>query len=373
MKPEDRAAQAAGTDVPWWWTEIGDDEAGAIAEAIRCHRVQSGPICRELELRLAGQLHVAHVVLTSSGSAALAAALMACGIGPGDEVILPAASYIATAHACLLVGARVVLVDTCADRPVIDTGRIEAAVTERTRAIMPVHLNGSACDMGAIGVIAERHGLRVIEDTAQAFCSRTADGFLGTLGDVGAFSMSIAKLMTTGEGGFAATNDDRLAGRLHKARNQGVNVVADNRFDAPGFNFRLTDMLAAMGLVQLRKVPQKIDGARRVYAFYEEALVGLPYIELMPCRIEEGELPLWPVALCRDRQRVVQGLAARGIQTRAVNPCLAESPQLHCPGRFENAERFAAAGLRLPGGPDQPRENLERTAAALREIEVEMG
>jgi len=367
MKPEDKATQAPA-DVPWWWTDIGDDEAEAIAEAIRGHRIQCGPLCRELESVLAGHLQVAHVVMTSSGSAALAASLMACGIGPGDEVILPAASYIATAHACLLVGARAVLVDICPDRPVIDPGRIEEAVTGKTRAIMPVHLNGAPCDMTAIGAIAERHGLRVVEDAAQAFCSRTNDGFLGTHGDAGAFSMSIAKLVTTGEGGFAVTNDPGLAGRLHKARNQGVQVVADNRFDAAGFNFRLTDMLAAMGLAQMRKVQQKADAARRVYAFYAEALADLPGMDLVPCRIEEGELPLWPVALCRDREHVVEQLAARGIQTRAVNPCLAESPQLQCPGRFENAERFAATGLRLPGGPDQPLENLERAAEALREI-----
>ncbi len=371
MKADDTAPQASGTTVPWWWTDIGEDEARAIVAAIRDHRIQFGPLCRELESLLAGHLKVAHAVAMSSGSAALAAALMACGIGPGDEVILPAASYIATAHACLLLGAKVVLVDTCADRPVIDPARIEAAVTGKTRAIMPVHLNGAACDLASIRGVAERHGLRVVEDAAQAFHSRNAGGFLGTQSDVGAFSMSIAKLVTTGEGGFAVTNDDDLAGRLHKARNQGVQAVADNRFEAPGFNFRLTDMLAAMGLAQVRKVRQKAEAARRVYAFYAEALAGLPGIELMPCRLDEGELPLWPVALCRHRGRVVELLAARGIQTRPVNPCLSESPHLHCPGRFENAERFAAAGLRLPGGPDQPMENLERTAEALQALNTE--
>ncbi|MBT3295611.1 MAG: DegT/DnrJ/EryC1/StrS family aminotransferase [Verrucomicrobia bacterium] len=362
------ATPAARSDVPWWWVDIGDDEARAIVAAIRDHRIQCGPICRELESRLAEELQVAHVVMMSSGSAALAAALMACGIGPGDEVIIPAASYIATAHACLLIGAKVVLVDIGPDRPVIDPAGIEAAVTDKTRAIMPVHLNGAACDMGAIGAIAKRHGLRVVEDAAQAFCSRTSDRFLGTQGDVGAFSMSIAKLVTTGEGGFAVTNDDDLADRLHKARNQGVQAVANNLFDALGFNFRLTDMLAAMGVAQLGKLEEKVDTTRRVYAFYKEALADLPTIDLLPCRIDEGELPLWPVALCRDRERVVELLAARGIQTRPVNPCLAESPQVHCAGRFENAQRFAAAGLRLPGGPDQPRENLERTAEALHDI-----
>ncbi len=363
-----RNSTSKGAAVPWWWNDVGDDEAKGITDAIRDHRIQCGPVCAELEARLGETLKVGHVVMTSSGSAALAVALMACDVGHGDEVIIPAASYIATAHACLLVGAKVVLVDICSDRPVIDPDAIEAAVTERTKAIMPVHLNGIACNMGAVTAVAQRHDLLVVEDSAQAFYSSTPEGYLGTQGDVGAFSMSIAKLLTTGEGGFAATNDEGLAERLHKARNQGVRTIADNRFDAAGFNFRLTDVLSAMGLVQLGKLTEKADGVRRVYSFYEEALADLSGIDLLPSRLSEGELPLWPVALCRDRDRVEKLLAEQGIQTRPVNPCLAASAHLACQGHFDNAELFAAEGLRLPGGPDQPRENLERVADALAEI-----
>ncbi len=354
--------------VPWWFTDLGEDEIRAIAESIRARHIQCGPVCAELEERLAGILEVPHVVMTSSGSAALAMSLLACGVGPGDEVIIPAATYIATAHACLLAGARIRLVDVLPDRPLIDPSAIEAAVTAKTRAVIAVHLNGAACDMGAVNAVAAKHGLKVIEDAAQAFGSRNAAGALGTQSHVGAFSMSIAKLIATGEGGFVATSDADVHAALLRLRNQGVHSIANNVFDGFGFNFRLTDMLAGMGLAQVAKLPAKTEAVKRLYALYAGQLSGHHYLRMMEMRMDSGEVPLWAIVLCAEREKVADLLEQRGIQTRPVNPCLGKSPHLGTPGRFPNAERFCAAGLRIPSGPDQPLENLERTVAALHEI-----
>ncbi len=358
--------------VPWWFTDLGDDEIRAMAAAIRDRHIQCGPVCAELERKLAEILGVPYVVTASSGSAALALSLLACGVGPGDEVIVPAATYIATAHACLLAGARVRLVDVLPNRPLIDPAAVEAAITEKTRAVIAVHLNGAACDMAAINAVAGQHGLRVIEDAAQALGSRNAAGALGTQGDAGAFSMSIAKLIATGEGGFVATRDADTHRKLIGLRNQGVRSIVKNVFDGFGFNFRLTDMLAAMGVAQTAKLPAKIAAVKGLYERYAEQLANLSYLRMLNMRMEDGEVPLWAVVLCAEREMVVDLLEQRGIQTRPVNPCLAASPHLDNAGHFPNAERFCAAGLRIPSGPDQSPENLERTIEALHDIAGDM-
>ena len=347
--------------IPWWRTDLGREEADRLGQAVFDRTINQGRLCRELEERIAQRLGANHVITCASGSAALALALLACGVKPGDEVIVPAATFIATAHAVLLVGGRVCLVDVLPDRPLIDPAAVAAAITPRTRAIIAVHLNGGGCDIGAL----KRFGLPVIEDSAQAFCSRGTESWLGTSGAAGTFSMSIAKLLTTGEGGFLVTGDDATAVAARRLRNQGVDLIGDNVFNRFGFNFRLTDLQAAVGLVQLDRLDDKIGAVTEVYRFYREALPGL---SLIPVDLQGGEVPLWTQAMSGDRDRLQVSLAARGIQLRPFNPCLADCEHLRTPGDFGNARRFAAQGFTLPSGPNQPRADLEEVVTALNEV-----
>ena len=358
----------AEKEVPWWWTEIGEKELKGVEDAVRNRHINRGPMCEQLEGRLAEVLGISHVVLTTSGSAALLLSLLACGVGPGDEVILPAYTFIAGAHAVLLLGARVKLVDVGPDRPLLDATRIEAALTDRTKVIMPVHLNGMACDMAAINAVAARHRLKVVEDAAQAFAPRGADGPVGTLGNVGAFSMGITKLITTGEGGFVATKNQQTYTKLLKLRDHGVFAIADNVFNEFGFNLRFNDMLAGVGLAQLQRLPEKIEAVKGVYHFYRRQLGDLHYLKMIDMRLGEGELPLWGQALCAERDKVIGLLQERGIQTRPFHPCLADSKHLDASGDFPHARSCAAYGLILPSGTDQPLERLQRTVKALHDI-----
>ena len=351
--------------IPWWRTDLGDAEIDGVAEAIRGRHINRGPLCEELERRLAETLGVPYVVVTASGSVALLMSLLACGVGPGDEVIVPAETFIAGAHAALLLGAKIRLVDVRTDRPLIDASLIEQAITDRTKVVLPVHLNGMACDMAAIRDIARRRGVKVVEDAAQAFTSKGPDGALGTLADAGAFSMGITKLITTGEGGFVATAGEETDVKLRKLRNHGSLALADNVFGELGLNFRFNDMLAAVGLAQLGKLPEKLAALRRVHDFYRERLAGLHYIRMIDVRADEGELPLWIQAVCAEREEVIGLLRERGIQAKPFHPCLADSPHLDAAGDFPNAVHFAEHGLVLPSGPDQPQESLERTVEVL--------
>ena len=175
---------------------------------------RAGEYPRRFEQAFASYIGVKHAVSLPSCTSGLHLALAALGIGPGDEVIVPNRTWIATAHAPFLLGATVKLVDVEVDRPIINAKLIEQAITEKTRAIIPVHLCGRSADMRSINDIAQRHNLTVIEDTAQALGSRNADGFLGTFSDIGCFSLGVSKLISTGQGGVVVTRDQNTYEKL---------------------------------------------------------------------------------------------------------------------------------------------------------------
>ena len=190
--------------IPWWKTTFGEQEIQKVTEAISNGHISQGPITEEFETRLAEALDVPYVVATTSGSVALLMALMAFGIQPDDEVIVPNRTWIATAHAVKMIGAKVVLVDVQPDLPIMEVAQLEQKITPRTKAIIPVHLSGRSADMDAIREIAKAHGLLIIEDAAQALFSKYRGEYCGTQSDAGCFSFSVAKLLPTGQGGAIA-------------------------------------------------------------------------------------------------------------------------------------------------------------------------
>jgi dTDP-4-amino-4,6-dideoxygalactose transaminase len=253
--------------------DLGQEEIDALADVIRSGMVAQGPRVAELEKRFAEFTGVKHTVATANGTLALMAIFEGLGLGPGDEVITVSHTFAATANAILSTGANPVFVDIEPDTYLIDAKQIEAAITPRTRAIVPVHLYGLVADMDMIGAIADRHGLTVVEDACQAHGASFRDRKAGSFGH-GAFSLYATKNMTTAEGGFITTDDDQLADWVRRYRNQGMR--ARYQFEMLGFNYRMTDLNAAIGLVQLDKLPRGIERRRAVAARYDEAFAGLP-------------------------------------------------------------------------------------------------
>jgi dTDP-4-amino-4,6-dideoxygalactose transaminase len=356
--------------INWWRTSFNNGEAEAITHAVGQECISQGPIVAEFERQLASYLGVPYVVATTSGSMALLLSLWSAGIGRGDEVIVPNRTWIATAHAPFLLGATVKLVDVEPERPIIDVGQIEKAITSRTRAIMPVHLCGRSADMRSINEIARRHKLVVIEDAAQAFGSRNADGFLGTQSDMGCFSLSVAKIISTGQGGFIATKSDENYRKLIAMRTHGVGDTVNADWDLPGFNFRFTDILAAVGIVQLKLLPDRIEKVKAIYQRYAEGLTGLPFISLIPVDLENGEVPVYVEALCDCRDELVAFLAAQGIQCRPFYPNLDRARYFNASVHFPKSEPFGKGGVYLPAGPDQSLENIRYVIAAFHRFSV---
>lgn len=297
--------------IPFALPEIGEEEIQEVVSALRSGWVTTGPKTRQFEQDFSAFLgDDVESIAVNSATAGLHLALEAIGIEPGDEVILPSYTFTATAEVVRYLGAIPVMVDVLDQNFNIDPAAVEAAITPRTRAIMPVHFAGLSCDMDALLAIAQRHGLKIVEDAAHALPTTWAGRNIGTLGsDVTVFSFYANKTMTTGEGGMVVTRNPEIAKRCRIMRLHGISRDAFDRYVstspawfyevvAPGFKYNMTDMAAAMGIHQLRRLKGFQLKREAMALVYDAALEGLPVI--LPCHAQSGNMHarhLYPVRL----------------------------------------------------------------------------
>lgn len=358
---------SAGT-IYWWRTSFGEAEAAKVRESILAEHLSMGPVTAEFEQKFAASLDVPYAVATTSGSAGLMMSLIAVGVGPGDEVIVPNRTFIATAHAATLLGATVKLIDVLSDIPAMDTKHLRRKITARTKAVMPVHLNGRSVNMDQTLEVAREHGLSVVEDACQALYSRNKAGYLGTQGDAGCFSLSVAKLISTAQGGMIVTRRKDIFEKLKLIRTHGVPDTFGGTFDTPGFNFRMTDIHASIGLVQLGQASQRIASVKAIQRRYAAGLAEMPFIRMIPVNQAAGEVPLYVEALSEERERILRFMEEKDIQIRPLLPDLHLSAHLkNTSEAFPNSRKFSEQGMYLPGGPSQPLENVDRVISALAE------
>jgi len=293
------AAAVADTFLPFALPDIGEEEIRAVEACLRSGWVTTGPVTRRFETAFRDYLGAeVEAIAVNSATAGLHLALEAAGVGPDDEVIVPTLTFTASAEVVRYLGARPVFVDADPHTLNLDPAAVAAAITPRTRAIVPVHFAGMAADMDAIGRLARRHGLRVIEDAAHAFPTRHRGRLVGTLdSDVTVFSFYANKTMTTGEGGMVVTRDPRLAERIRCMRLHGISRDAFDRYTArtpswyyevvaAGFKYNLTDIASAIGIEQLRKIDRFQQRRTMLAGRYDAALAGLPLV--LPARPETG-------------------------------------------------------------------------------------
>jgi dTDP-4-amino-4,6-dideoxygalactose transaminase len=258
---------------------LGADERDAVWEVMESGLLAQGARVAELEARFAAMVGARHAVAVSSGTAALHLTLLGLGIGPGDEVITVPFTFIASANSIVYTGARPAFVDVAASDFCIDVSQVEAAITPRTRAIMPVGLYGQPADMPALAELAREHGLGLVEDAAQCHGAAIEGRSSGTWG-AGCFSFYPTKNMTSGEGGMLTTDDAELAERVRLLREHGMTVRYHH--DTLGYNFRMTDIHAAIGLVQLAKLPAFNARRREIAARYDAELRGVQVPAVRP-------------------------------------------------------------------------------------------
>lgn len=367
---------------------IGEEEIAEVIATLRSGWIGTGPRVQEFERRFAAVVGAKYAVALNSCTAGLHLSLKVLGVGPGDEVITTPLTWCATANVVVHVGARPVFVDVDRATGNILPDQVEAAITPRTKAIMPVHFAGRACDMDAIMDIARRHGLKVVEDAAHAIEATWKGRKVGSIGHCTAFSFYANKNITTAEGGMVTTDDETLAERMRILSLHGVSADAWRRFRPdgpahveviePGFKYNMTDIQAALGLRQLDKLHEHHERRERLWRLYDEALAGLPLRLPAPpepdcCHARHLYTVLVDASRARlDRDSLREALRARNIGTGVHYVALhlhryyRESLGLRR-GMFPNAEYISDHTLSLPLTAGMTERDAQDVVNALRE------
>ncbi|MEE6259004.1 DegT/DnrJ/EryC1/StrS family aminotransferase [Plantactinospora sonchi] len=352
---------------------IGDAEIEAAVRVLRSGRVVQGPEVAAFEEEFSELVAGRHCVAVNSGTSALQLTLMALGIGPGDEVVVPSFSFAASANAVRLVGAEPVFADIEPDSFNLDPDAVAAAITSRTAAIMPVHLYGHPAAMDRLMPIAEQHGLAVVEDACQAHGAALGGQPVGAFGAAGCFSFYPTKNMHALEGGMVSTADPALARTLRLLRNQGMEQRYAN--EIVGANMRMTDVAAAIGRVQLRQLPEWTEQRRANAKFLDARLTGV--VTPPVADAARHVYHQYTVRVSEDRDAVQQELLDRGVGSAVyyptpihrLKPYLGEDGR---PGPWElpETERAAREVLSLPIHPSLTQAELERIAVAVNAVAV---
>ncbi|TBL82597.1 UDP-4-amino-4-deoxy-L-arabinose aminotransferase [Hafnia alvei] len=372
--------------LPFSVPSMGEDEIAAVAEVLRSGWITTGPKCQQLESAFSQYVGAKHAIAVSSATGGMHVTLMALGIGAGDEVITPSQTWVSTINIITLLGAEPVMVDVDRDTLMVQPAQIEAAITKKTKAIIPVHYAGAPADLTALREIAARHNIPLIEDAAHAVGTRFGDEMIGSQGTA-IFSFHAIKNMTCAEGGMVVTDDDELADKVRCFKFHGLAVDAFDRqalgrkpqaeVVAPGYKYNLADINAAIALVQLEKLPAMNARRQELVARYRKALQGSP---LLPLTVPEyPHHHAWHLFMVRvdkdlcgiDRNTMMEKLKEHGIGTglhfRAAHTqkyYREKYPELSLP----NTEWNSASLMTLPLFPDMQDSDVDRVVKAISDI-----
>ncbi len=344
------------TTIPLARPDLGPREEQLVLEVLRSGQLSLGPVLRQFEEAFAAAVGTRHAVAVSSGTAGLHLGVRLAGAGPGHEVITSPFSFVASANCALYEGAEPVFADIDAATFNLDPAAVEAAITPRTKAIVPVHIFGLPCRIDEINAIAARHGIPVVEDAAEALGARRQGRTVGTHGNPAVFAFYPNKQITTGEGGMVTTDDDDVAASLHSLANQG-RADAGNwlEHDRLGWNYRMSDVAAAIGLGQVERLDEILASRAAVAARYAALLAGVDGVT--PPAEVEGDTRSWfvyPVLVAEgvDRDRVLELLWADGVQAKPYLPAIHLQPfyrsRGHREGELPVCEAISRRSLAVP-------------------------
>ena len=340
--------------------DVGEAELAAVAEVIATGQLTMGAKVAELESALAHAVGTAHVAVVSSGTAALHLAVLALEIGPGDEVIVPAYTFPATANVVELAGARAVLADVDPDTFNLDAGAVAAAVTARTRAVLAVHLFGRPLEWEALQTAVPQE-VALVEDAAGALGARYRGTPCGALGVAGCLSFHPRKIVTTGEGGAVTTDEASFDAAVRRLRHHGWATLGD--MPTPGFNYRLPDLLCALGIPQVARLEQLLEARERVAGWYTERLESL----LLAPAVAEGDRHGWQayVVQLERRDEALEGLRAEGIEAQIGTWALHRLAPYRSQGPFPGADRAFERALALPFATTTTEDEVDRVVSVL--------
>ena len=368
---ETQESQRPPDFIPVYTPLLNGREEKYVLDAVRSGWISSlGRYVNRFEEDFARFCGVRNAVSVSNGTVALHLALHALGIGPGDEVIVPSLTFVATANAVHYTGATPVFADVDATTWCIDPADVARRTTSRTRAIMPVHLYGHPAPMDELRALAEEHDLLIVEDAAEGHGAQIGERMAGSLGDIAAFSFYANKIVTTGEGGMLTTDDDALAARCRMLRDHAMPPQRRYWHDEVGFNYRMTNLQAAVGVAQMERIASLIARKRAIAARYIERLSGLPGLTL-PAERPGCTSVYWMVSLLVEppfpltRDALILALREQGIDSRPFFYPLDMLPPYFSPTPRPVSLQLSGTGLNLPSSPALTDAQVDYICAAI--------
>lgn len=363
------ASKSGRRTIEWFGPHFSNKEIDRLRICLDSGYINDGPLAREFERRVAALVGTEHAVAVTSGTAAIALSLMAAGIGPGMEVLVPDLTFVATANAVRLAGAEPKLVDIEPVRFGIDPERVAAAIGPRTRALVTVDVNGRGAGYSKLEPLCRERAIVLICDAAEGLGSCYGGRKLGSFGLAACFSFSANKTVTAGQGGMIVTNDRGVHDRLRELKDQGRRhggSGGDDSHPVIGFNFKFTDLQAAVALAQLDEIEQRLSAAGRRDQVYAACLANQPGLTLPPFD-EPGEVRQWTDVLVNNRARVADALQAEGIGCRAFwHPVHQQKPYyIADDAAFANAVDISRRGLWLPSRFDMSEADMERVCGVV--------
>lgn len=317
----------------------------AVANAVKSGWISEGPLTKEFENRYRKFVGTKYAVATTSGTAAIFLALAGSGIKSGDEVIVPNMTFVATATAVKLLGAKPILAEINEDNFTMAISSIQKKITKKTKAIIPVHLNGRTTELDELKEICNKSNIKLIEDASQGLGSKYGKNFLGSIGDVAAFSLAPTKIITTGQGGVITTNNFEIYDKIVLIKDQGRRLKQDD-YQIVGYNFKFTDIQAALGNSQFSKLESRLVHMKKIFKCYNELLKNNPSLTI-PLNRPETQIWYFDI-LTKNRNDLVQHLLKNNIITREFSKPLNVHPPYKTKNKFPISEKISSLGLYLP-------------------------
>ncbi|MBI2474101.1 MAG: DegT/DnrJ/EryC1/StrS family aminotransferase [Candidatus Taylorbacteria bacterium] len=358
--------------IAWWRPKIEKENYVFLKKALDLNYINEGPLTAAFEKEICELTGAKYAVATNNCTAAMFLSLRALGIGQGDEVIVPDITFIATANAVSLSGAKPVLVDVRREDLTMDPLAFQKAITERTKAVIPVHVSGRSAEIEEIMNVASKRGIKVIEDAAETIGSYHKGKHLGRFGITGCFSFAANKTISTGQGGMVVTDNEEIYLKLRPLINQGrtkLGTGGDDIHNTIGFNFRMTDLQAAMGLGQLKHIKERAKKMRHINELYRKNLTGLDGFRLYPVDTKGPELLQWTDAFTLRRDELVKYLGERNIDCRNYWMPLHRQMAYRAPDdEFPASTYSSPRSLWLPSAFDLKEADILRVCAAIKEF-----
>jgi dTDP-4-amino-4,6-dideoxygalactose transaminase len=357
--------------IPWWNNNFGEDCARAAYSSILAKNISQGKVTLQLEDRISKIFRVNNVIAMNSGSSALYAILSCLDLTDDEEVIVQSRTWIATFNSVFLAHKNIKVVDINLNSYCLNLNGLVGAITAKTRVVVIAHMNGRSQDIFEIATLCKSMGIFLIEDAAQAIYSKSSNKYLGTFGDASIFSLSAAKVISSGQGGLALINDNLLARKVRDFRTQGVESTHEPiDWSSVGCNFRYTDVLASIAMIQFNEADERLSTCEQIYLRYKNGLSGCKKLRFMD-KNSADEAQTYVEILCETRDILKHFLESRLIETRKFYPPINRSQFMSVPdiSEYPNAEFLYRRGIYLPSGPGQSMNDIDLVIEVLQEYD----